>query len=249
MGSTLTLFASGIFACSLAVSSCAAQPVVKERPNSMPAVELGGTLAGGELSLDEWDSMVERVAQSAFKVVVLTCEGREIGSGSGFNIGRYVVTNEHVIKDAERVELVAPDNSRVRIERWVAAQGDDLALLEPEERLQAPAVTLSPVDPISGDLVAAVGFPLGGEKTTRRARVLERLEADQDLSSTYAISTTASVQPGDSGGVLVNANGRVVAITTAIALKDNVSLGVPVSRLQRLIDTAKFPTGGGPCLG
>lgn len=213
----------------------------------MQVIELGGTLAGGELSLDEWNSMVDRVSESAFKVVVLTCDGRELGTGSGFNIGRYVVTNEHVIRDAERVELVAPDNSRVRIEKWVAADGDDLALLELPASMKSPVVSLSSDDPVSGDLVAAVGFPLGGERTARRARVLERLEDDQGLSSTYAISTTASVQPGDSGGVLVNADGYVVAVTTAIALKDNVSLGVPVSRIRALLDIARFPTGEGPC--
>jgi len=213
----------------------------------MPDVELGGTLAGGELSINQWDSMVDRVAESAFKVVVLTCGGREIGSGSGFNIGRFIVTNDHVIEDAERVELVAADNSRIRIERWLSAQDDDLALLRPAEPIDVPAVMLSSEDPISGDLVAAVGFPLGGEKTARRARVLERVEDDQDLSSTYAISTTASVQPGDSGGVLVNDEGQVVAVTTAIALKDNVSLGVPVSRLRHLLDKAKFPQSTDPC--
>lgn len=181
--------------------------------------------------------------------MVLTCGGREIGTGSGFNIGRYVVTNEHVIRDAERVELVAPDNSRVRIERWVAAKGDDLALLEPTSSLKSPVIPLAPDDPVSGDLVAAVGFPLGGERAARRARVLERLEDDQDLSSTYAISTTASVQPGDSGGVLVDDDGSVVAVTTAIAMKENVSLGVPVSRLRELLRTATFPTGDDPCLG
>lgn len=206
----------------------------------MPDVALGGTLAGGELSREEWDSMVERVAESAFKVVVLDCAGRELGTGSGFNIGKYVVTNEHVIEDAKRVELVGSDNSRLKIERWVAAPRDDLALLEPAQPLNSAAVTLSAEDPISGDLVAAVGFPLGGDKTSRRARVLERLE-DQEMSATYAISTSASVQPGDSGGVLVDATGQVVAVTTAIALKENVSLGVPVSRLHHLLDTAKFP--------
>lgn len=228
------------------MSSCSAAPVVTERPDSMPEIGLGGTLAGGELTREEWDSMVERVSESAFKVVVLDCRGRELGTGSGFNIGRFVVTNEHVIEDAERVELVDVDNSRVEIKRWVAATDDDLALLEPAEPLSSPAIDLSDEDPISGDLVAAVGFPLGGDKTARRARVLERLD-DQDMSATYAISTTASVQPGDSGGVLVDSRGQVVAITTAIALKDNVSLGVPVSRLRNLIDTARFPNSEDRC--
>lgn len=214
----------------------------------MPKIGLGGTLAGGELTRDEWNSMVDRVSESAFKVVVLDCRGRELGTGSGFKIGRYVVTNEHVIQKAERVELVDGDNSRVEIKRWVSAVNDDLALLEPAQALGSPAIELAAEDPISGDLVAAVGFPLGGDKTARRARVLERLE-DQDMSATYAISTTASVQPGDSGGVLVDAKGQVVAITTAIALKDNVSLGVPVSRLRHLIDTAKFPQSTSRCSG
>jgi len=227
----------------LAVSSLgtggARTEVIAERPDSKPQVALGGTLAGVEISEDEWDSMVERVSESAFKVVASTCAGKEVGSGSGFSVGRRVVTNRHVTEDADRLHLIAPDLSRIEITRWVEAGEDDLALLDPATDLRVPAIDLAVDDPRPGDIIAAVGYPLGGDLTTRRARVLDQVQ-DQDLSATYAVATSASVRPGDSGGVLVNAFGSVVAVTTAIALKDNYSLAVPVSRLHKFIDSATF---------
>jgi len=190
-------------------TGCAGRDVVKERPDSMPQMQLGGALAGVEMSVAEWDSIVGRVAESAFKVIAMTCTGAEVSSGSGFSVGRLVVTNRHVVEDAERLVLVYPDMSRVKVARWVEANGDDLALLEPEEDLKSPDIVLAANDPRSGDLIAAVGYPLGGALTTRRARVLEKIQ-DQQLSATYAVSTSASVQPGDSGGVLVDASGKVL---------------------------------------
>ena len=212
----------------------------------MPEVLVGGELAGGSVTAAEWDAMVQRTTESAFKILVSDCSGLTLGSGSGFNIGRYVVTNRHVIKDAERVILVARDGSESEAATWAVSASDDLALLAPEESTGRPAVRLAAADPVSGDLVGAIGFPLGGDILTRKARVLERLE-DQDISGTYAVSTSASVQPGDSGGVLVNADGDVVAVTTAIALLDNVSLAVPVSRVHELLRSGEFTGSPAEC--
>ena len=236
---SLLIGGSALLGVLLTSSACSRTEVVKERPKSRSEVAFGGALAGGEISQDEWDAMVAVTSSAAYKILVKDCNGRALGSGSGFNIGQYVVTNRHVVDEAERITLLSPDDSEIEVERWAMASNDDLALLEPSESLGATKVVLAPVDPVSGDLVASVGFPLGGEKTTRRARILKRLD-DQDYSETYALTTTASVQPGDSGGVLVNAQGEVVAVTTAIALKDNVSIGVPVSRVHRLLSTADF---------
>jgi S1-C subfamily serine protease len=69
----------------------------------MHELELGGTLAGGKVSESQWDSMVEKTSASAFKVVVSDCAGQPIATGSGFDIGQYVVTNRHVVEDAGRI--------------------------------------------------------------------------------------------------------------------------------------------------
>jgi S1-C subfamily serine protease len=222
------------------------QDVVQERPDSKPQIQLGGTLAGGALTQPEWDAMVKRITLSAFKIIAMTCNGTETASGSGFSVGRLVVTNQHVVEGAERLALIYPDQSKVEVSRWIEAGSDDLALIEPLDPLGVPPIVLASEDPSSGDLIAAVGYPLGGTLTTRRAKVLQQVEK-QDLSATYALSTSASVQPGDSGGVLVNAEGKVVGVTTAIALKENVSLAVPVSRLQHFIDNFSFTNANTPC--
>lgn len=190
--------------------------------------------------------MVTTTSASAVKVIVKECGGRTLGTGSGFSIGSYVVTNRHVVEDAERIDLLLPNEVTLDVDRWAIAAGDDLALLKPSSALPIEPVRMAPEDPRSGDLVASVGFPLGEAIKARRAQVLERLD-DQDYSQTYAVTTNASVQPGDSGGVLVNATGEVVAITTAIALKENVSIAVPVSRLRDLISTANFSFSSDSC--
>jgi S1-C subfamily serine protease len=131
--------------------------------------------------------------------------------------------------------LVGPDGAETDVSRWAIGLSDDLALLVPEKPPSKSVVHLASKDPVSGDLVASVGFPLGGKLTTRKARVLQRV-AHPSLSSTFVLSTTASVSPGDSGGVLVDSKGDVVAVTTAVALKDDVTLAIPVSRVLDLID-------------
>lgn len=227
------------------MSACSGQHVLEERPDSRPEISLGGALAGGDISIESWDDMVAAASSSAVKVIVKDCRGRVMGTGSGFNVGQFVVTNRHVVEGAGRIDLMSVKQENVPVARWAIAPDDDLALLEPGVPLTSESVALASADPISGDLVASVGFPLGGEMITRQARVLKRLY-EQDYSQSYAITTNASVQPGDSGGVLVNSKGEVVAVTTAIALKDNVTVAVPVSRLHAMMSGAdfRFPSDG-----
>lgn len=222
-----------ILMCCLA--GCSLTYLPEKRPDSRPTVEVGGVLSGGSVSEAEWEKRIEIASQSVVKVVVRTCSNRKIGTGSGFSIGDYFVTNRHVIESAERIELDLPDGSSLTVESWASSRGDDLALLKVKRSRAIERLQISPIDARPGDVVAAVGFPLGGDKEIRRARILELTE-NRKVSRTHALASSAFVQPGDSGGPLIDSAGQVVAITTAIDLQSNESLSVPSSRLIELLE-------------
>lgn len=222
---------------------CSQSEVISERPRAIPEVEYGGTLAGGSVDPISWQKMVASVSRSAFKVTTLKCDGSPIATGSGFRVGNLIVTNRHVVEGAERIELEGSAGDVLEAKEWYVSQQDDLSLIVPETAMtKAPALETAVEDPVSGDLVASVGYPLGGDLQSRKGRVVGRVDDAPESSKTYLLTTDARALPGDSGGVLVNVRGVVVAVTTALSFEEDATLGIPVSRLTELLSTYRALT-------
>jgi len=154
--------------------------------------------------------------------VVTIKSGDSQGTGFFFTSSGLVLTNRHVVgSNAEKESsLELADGSTIKAKTIYVSRKDDFAVLQP-----VLAKTISPLPlcyssyPVAGQEVVALGSPRGLANTVTRGIVSavrrsgEELKSDVPVNSTI-IQTDASVNPGNSGGPLVNSNGEVIGIVT-----------------------------------
>jgi putative serine protease PepD len=155
------------------------------------------------------------------------------GVGSGVVVDKegHIVTNYHVIRDAERLEVTLYDKEKYEATRVGIDPINDIAVLKidsPEEKLYP--VQLGRSDDLKvGQKVLAIGNPFGLQRTLR---------TDFGLIDDV-IQTDAAINPGNSGGPLLNRRGEVIGINTAIFSRTGESAGigfaVPVNTLSRIL--------------
>lgn len=170
------------------------------------------------------------------------------GLGSGIIIRRdgdtyYVATNNHVVADADEITINLYDERSYNGELVGRDPNKDLALLRIETRDTLPVATLGDSDALQvGDLVLAIGNPLGFESTVTSGVVsaLGRQAQPGVAPLTDYIQTDAAINRGNSGGALVNIRGEVVGINTWIASQSGGSIGIgfaiPINNVKQSID-------------
>ncbi len=172
------------------------------------------------------------------------------GIGSGIIVRRdgdtiYVLTNDHVAGDADRIRLRLYDGREFTGTLVGADPNKDLALVSFETDEEIPIAVLGDSDEVQvGDLVMAVGNPLGFESTVTSGMVSaigrEAPRVNNQTMLTDYIQTDAAINRGNSGGALVNIRGEVVGINTWIASQTGGSIGlgfaIPVNNAKRAID-------------
>ena len=151
-----------------------------------------------------------------------------IGSGVIIDAGAgLILTNDHVIKDAQSITVILSDKRRYTAKVLGQDPETDLALLEiPSENLTA--LKTSPSDDVLvGDIVIAVGNPFGLSHSVSTGIIAAIGRVDQNpLGYSDLLQTDASINPGNSGGALVDSSGKLIGINSAIAAKDNGSSGI-----------------------
>ncbi len=202
--------------------------------------------------LDAYSAVVTRVVREvAPSVASLTVLGERgpLGSGSGvvIDVG-ILVTNAHVAGRGRRVVASFSDGSRADAAVAGVDRLSDLAVLRTGDALPAPAV-LGDADTLQvGQLVVAIGNPmgLGGSVTAGVVSGLGRSLPSRSGTHTSiiedVIQTDAALNPGNSGGALVDATGRVVGVNTAVA-GIGLGLAVPVNATTRRILDALLRDG------
>ncbi|WP_425393004.1 S1C family serine protease [Ekhidna sp.] len=171
--------------------------------------------------------------------------GPSRGAGSGVVISPdgYIVTNNHVIENADEIEIVLNDNRSYQAKVIGADEDTDLAVLKIDEE-NLTAVKYGDSDDINiGEWVLAIGNPYEFRSTvtagivSAKGRNINILAGDYKIES--FIQTDAAVNPGNSGGALVNLNGELVGINTAIASPSGAfagySFAVPVSLVKKVV--------------
>ncbi len=195
---------------------------------------------------DGFSQTVVRVVDTIGQAVIgvrRTSGGRDLydGAGSGVIISPdgYTLTNNHVIRGAGRVEGVLHDGSVVGAEVVGADPDTDLALLRLGGKAHA-AAPLSDSDALRvGELAIAIGNPLGLQATVTVGVIsaLRRtLRGESGRLIEDVIQTDASLNPGNSGGALVDARGGVVGINTAIVGgAQGLCFAVPINTAKLVI--------------
>ena len=169
------------------------------------------------------------------------------GEGSGFvwSLEGQVVTNHHVVVDAQRVSIVFADGSEFAATVLGSDPGSDLAVLQidsPPDDLSA--VTLGDSDALGvGQLAVAIGSPFGQEFTMTTGIISALGRTIRSNTGNYTnpeiIQTDAPINPGNSGGPLLDREGRVIGINSQIISSSGSSAGVgfavPVNTARRVV--------------
>lgn len=173
------------------------------------------------------------------------------GSGSGVIIATngYIITNNHVIDKASKIEVVMNDKRRLNATLVGTDPTTDIALLKVEAD-GLPTIRYGNSDELQvGEWVLAVGNPMNLTSTVtagivsakgRSIDILRSKDPGQRYSVESFIQTDAAVNPGNSGGALVNLNGDLVGINTAIASQtgsfSGYSFAVPSALVSKVVD-------------
>jgi serine protease Do len=174
-------------------------------------------------------------------------EHKEQQSGTGFLISEdgYIITNNHVIDGADKIE-VRHDKDRFTAKVVGRDAATDLALLKVESKQRFTPLPLGNSDSLRvGEWVMAIGDPIIFDKTVTvgvvSAKDRQGISADQTARSfENFIQTDAAINLGNSGGPLINVNGEVVGINTAIYRPaQNIGFAVPVNTLKTILPQLK----------
>ncbi len=197
----------------------------------------GGGWSSGNPFLDEFFGLRRQqpqIAQGFGSGVILTSDG-------------YIVTNNHVIEDAQKIKVILNDKREFEARLVGTDPSTDIALLKIDTD-DLPFLIYGNSDDLKlGEWVLAVGNPFNLTSTVTAGIVSARarnlgINTDQMAIESF-IQTDAAVNPGNSGGALVNQRGELVGINSAIASRtgsySGYSFAVPVTIVKKVVDDLK----------
>ena len=167
------------------------------------------------------------------------------GQGSGFILNKdgLILTNNHVINDGQKVEVKLSDKHTYKAQVIGVDPNHDLALLKINAPNLIPATLSESNGLVVGQRVYAIGNPFGLQGTMTRGIIsaIRSIRGPQGNPIEDAIQTDASVNPGNSGGPLLNSKGEVIGITTLIAnngadQSSGIGFAIPINTAKAVLD-------------
>ena len=193
------------------------------------------------------EASVVRIAATAGPAVVrIEVRGDLDGSGSGvvFRSDGHVLTNAHVVDEADRIVVVMADGSTHEAERVGVDEITDIAVVKMTRTEPFPTALLGSAEDLDvGQPTVAIGSPLGllggSSVTTGVVSALGReVDGPDGAALLDMIQTDAAIAPGSSGGALLDMRGTVIGITTAIAVSEvgaeGLGFAVPIDLAVRI---------------
>lgn len=167
----------------------------------------------------------------------------QVGTGSGVIISEdgYIVTNNHVIQGANDLEITLNDNRTFKAKLIGTDSKMDIALLKIDTKEKLPFATFADSDAINvGDWVLAVGNPYNLTSTVTAGIVSAKARNLSENGIQSFIQTDAAVNPGNSGGALVNNNGDLIGINTMISSATGSYVGysfaIPSNMTRKIVN-------------
>lgn len=214
--------AAAVLVTSLTLAGCtatdeAAQDSAPPADSTAEATEENNDAAGAPAAeVADIPRIIDDVQPS---VVTIFLERGGLGSGVIYSEDGLILTNEHVVRGAEEVQVAFADGQRVSGTVVATDAVTDLALVQ-ADRTGLPPAEFQTELPEVGELAIVIGSPLGFENTAT-AGIISGLHREIPGSATNSqslvdlVQTDAAISPGNSGGALVNARGQVVGISEA----------------------------------
>ena len=212
---------------------------------SLPAV------AGGRLPANRINEIYDQVSDGVVSVQVARSGSAASGTGFVVDADGTVVTNAHVIGNADQAQVRFDDNGRAVPARVLGTDpSSDLAVLS-VDRSSAPRLRVLPLADSNevrvGDTAVAIGYPLGLDRTATAGIISglgREIRAPNGFTIDEVIQTDAPINPGNSGGPLLDADGRVIGVNSQIATagsQGNVGIGfaVPSNTVRELVPKLK----------
>ena len=220
-------------------------------PAAAPARRPGGLIFNSEgLTPDEAvgvavyernnKSVVNITTKSVNTILLLDVSSEGSGSGSILDREGHILTNFHVVEDAQEIGVTLFDGKTYDAKPVGADPNNDIAVI----KIEAPRDSLFPIDVGDsselrvGMRVFAIGNPFGLERTMTTG-IISSLNRSLQVRTTRSIKSIiqidAAVNPGNSGGPLLNSHGRLIGMNTAIASRNGQSAGVGFAIPSNLI--------------
>jgi serine protease Do len=168
---------------------------------------------------------------------------KQRGVGSGFVMSRdgYIITNNHVVEDADQIKVKFADGKEYEGKVVGRDAKTDLAVVEITGAADLKPLTLADSDDLKvGNWVVAVGSPFGLEQTVTAGIVSAKGRVIGSGPYDNFIQTDASINPGNSGGPLINMKGEVVGVNTAIiAGGQGIGFAIPINMVKEIAPQLK----------
>jgi S1-C subfamily serine protease len=211
-----------------------------------------GAAHGAALMPDEQNSIdIYRTARSATVYITSTTVRRDFfyqpvasqSVGSGFFIGEngFILTNYHVISGSSRIQVTLSNQTQYFAKSLDIDRSDDLALIQITPKTRLPFLKLGDSDHLQvGQKVLAIGNPFGLEGTLTVGVVSSigrAIASENEQRLQGMIQTDAAINGGNSGGPLLDSNGAVIGINTALLGKTYMGIGfaLPINRAKALL--------------
>jgi len=165
-----------------------------------------------------------------------------LGSGVLVSPEGVIITNHHVISDADEIEVALSDNRKFKAKVVGSDPETDIAVLKIDAKQLPSPITLGKIDSVHvGDVVMAIGNPFGvGETVT--SGIVSAMGRDHVGINTFEnfIQTDAAINPGNSGGALIDTRGNLIGINTAIFSNNGGSMGIgfaiPINLVKQVME-------------
>ena len=249
-------------------ASAAQAPVQAQAQAELPQLEISSSPAGvptsasedaGALSLQE---IYRRCSGSVVSIISVTQSGKASGTGIIMSADGYIITNHHVIENAQAVSVLTNDDKEYTASIIGSDETSDLAVLKIEASgLQAAEFGDSSVLQV-GDSVVAIGDPLGVTlRSTMTDGIISAINRDLTVNdrTMNLIQTNAALNNGNSGGPLINCYGQVIGINTmkmsnfysSSTTVEGIGFAIPIDTAKPIIDELieKGYVSGRPAIG